>query len=84
MAFPIAVTINISAQYWVFAVAGVISLLAFVALILVPAVGSYGRVWERMVAGTLSLLIFVSLVACGIGLGAVVIRYWDDIVGILP
>ena len=31
--------------------AGLVSLVAFVALILVPALGSYGRIWEKAAAG---------------------------------
>lgn len=78
---PIAL-LDIPVQYWVFAAAGVISLLAFVALIMVPAVGSYGRIWEKLVAGLLSTILFVSLLGFGIALGILVIYNWDKINGV--
>ena len=39
-----------------------VSLLAFAALILVPAVGSYGRGWEKATAAVLSVFVLVALV----------------------
>ena len=50
-------------------VAGAATLVAYAMFILVPAVGSYGRVWEKIAAGFLSLFILVSLVGLGIGIG---------------
>ena len=37
---------RIGTEYLLFGGAGLISLLAFTALILVPAIGSFGRNWE--------------------------------------
>ena len=48
----------VSTQIWYFGAAGLVSLAAFVGLIPVPAVSSYGRWHERFAAGFLSLLIF--------------------------
>ena len=51
-------------------VAGAATLVAYAMFILVPAVGSYGRVWEKIAAGFLSLFILAALVGIGIGIGA--------------
>jgi hypothetical protein len=66
-------------EYYIFGAAGLISLAAFVGLILVPALGSYGRAWEKFAAGFLSLFVLAALVITGIIAGAVVFYYWDDI-----
>lgn len=59
--------------------AGLVSLLAFAALILVPAIGSFGRTWEKATAAMLSLLVLVALVGIGTAVGIAVIYFWDDI-----
>lgn len=59
--------------------AGLISLLAFTALILVPAIGSFGRGWEKATAAALSLLILVALIAVGVAIGIAVVYFWDEI-----
>ena len=51
-------------------VAGAATLVAYAMFILVPAVGSYGRVWEKIAAGFLSLFILAALVGVGVGIGA--------------
>ncbi len=63
----------------VFLGAGLISLVAFTTLILVPAIGSFGRGWEKATAVVLSLIVLVTLIAIGIALGVVIVYYWDDI-----
>ncbi len=63
----------------VFLGAGLISLVAFTTLILVPAIGSFGRGWEKATAVILSLIVLVTLIAIGIALGVVIVYYWDDI-----
>lgn len=59
--------------------AGLISLLAFATLILVPAIGSFGKGWEKATAVFLSFLVLVILVAIGAALGIAIVYYWDDI-----
>lgn len=59
--------------------AGLISLLAFTALILVPAIGSFGRGWEKATAAVLSLIVLVALVSVGVAIGVGIIYFWDDI-----
>ena len=66
-------------QYLIFGGAGLISLLAFAALILVPAMGSFGRGWEKATAALLSLIVLIALVAIGAAIGVAIVYYWDDI-----
>jgi hypothetical protein len=66
-------------QYLIFGGAGLISLLAFAALILVPAIGSFGRGWEKATAALLSLIVLIALVAIGAAIGIAIVYYWDDI-----
>ena len=63
----------------IFGGAGLISLIAFAVLILVPAIGSFGRGWEKATAAALSLIVLVALVAIGIAIGVVVVYNWDQI-----
>ena len=56
---------RLGTEYYLFGGAGLISLLAFAALILVPALGSYGRTWEKATAALLSLFVLVALVLLG-------------------
>lgn len=76
------VVAKIGTEYLLFGGAGVISLLAFTALILVPAIGSFGRGWEKATAALLSLLILAALVAIGVAVGIAIVFYWDEITGI--
>ena len=68
-----------SPEALLFGGAALITLLAFTVLILVPAVGSFGRSWEKATAVVLSLIVLITLVAIGIAVGFAVIYYWDDI-----
>lgn len=75
---------RIGTEYFLFGGAGVVSLLAFAALILVPAIGSYGRTWEKATAALLSLFVLAALLLLGVALGVVIVLYWDEISRILP
>jgi hypothetical protein len=70
---------EIGPEYLLFGGAGLISIAAFVGLILVPALGSYGRAWEKVAAGFMSLFVLVALVLVGVLIGLVVVYYWNDI-----
>jgi hypothetical protein len=70
---------KIEDEYLLFAIAGAISLIAFVGLILVPAVSSYGRLWEKAVAGFLSLIVLLALVLTGVVVGLAVVYYYDEL-----
>jgi hypothetical protein len=76
--------VGIGTEYYLFAGAGLISVLAFAALILAPAVGSYGRTWEKATAVLLSLFVLLALLLTGVALGVLVVYFWDDITRILP
>jgi hypothetical protein len=70
---------KIGTEYLLFGGAGLISLVAFAVLILVPAIGSFGRTWEKATAALVSVVILLALVAIGIAVGVAIVYYWDDI-----
>jgi hypothetical protein len=74
-----APALALGTEYWLFGAAGALSVCAFVGLILVPALGSYGRAWEKLVAGFLSLFVLAALVLVGLVIGVVIFLNWDDI-----
>lgn len=74
---------KIENEYLLFGAAGLITLVAFVGLILVPALGSYGRIWEKAVAGALSLIVLVALVLIGVVVGLAIVYYYNDITRII-
>jgi hypothetical protein len=71
-------------EYYLFGGAGLISLLAFGALILVPALGAYGRTWEKATAVALSVFVLVALVTLGIAIGILIVYYWPQITQVIP
>ena len=75
----LAPALALGTEYWLFGIAGALSLCVFVGLILVPALGSYGRGWEKLVAGMLSLFVLAALVLIGLVIGVVIFLNWDDI-----
>jgi hypothetical protein len=82
MSLPLALQ-KIENEYLLFGAAGLITLVAFVGLILVPALGAYGRVWEKAAAGVLSLFVLAALVLVGVVIGLAVVYYYNDIVNLL-
>jgi hypothetical protein len=76
----VPVVAKIGTEYWVFGGAGLVSLAAFVGLILVPAVGSYGRAWEKIAASFMSLFVLLALVLIGVVVGLVVVHNYNSIV----
>ena len=75
---------KIGSEYLLFGGAGVISLAAFIGLILVPAMGSYGRLWEKIAASFLSLFVLLALVLIGVLIGIAVVYYYTDIHNAVP
>jgi hypothetical protein len=69
----------VGTEYYLFGAAGLVSLAAFIGLILVPALGAYGRTWEKFAAGFLSLFVLAALVIAGLIVGAIVFYEWDVI-----
>ena len=70
---------KIGTEYLLFGGAGLISLVAFAALILVPAIGSFGRTWEKATAAMVSIFILAALVAIGVAVGVAIVYFWPDI-----
>lgn len=70
---------NTEITYLVVAVAGALSLAAWIGLIVVPAWSSYSRVWERLVAVVASVYVLAAILAAGAGVGALVLYYYDEI-----
>jgi hypothetical protein len=70
-------------EYLLFGIAGFIALVAFVGLILVPAMSAYGRIWEKAAAGFLSIVVLAALVVIGVIIGLAVVYYYPDIVDFL-
>jgi hypothetical protein len=74
---------KIENEYLLFGGAGLISLVAFVGLIFVPAIGSYGRLWEKAAAGFLSLIVLAALILTGVVVGLAIVYYYNNIVEIV-
>jgi hypothetical protein len=81
MSLPLALQ-KIGDEYLLFGAAGLISLVAFVGLILVPALSAYGRIWEKAAAGFLSAVVLAALVVVGVLIGLAIVYYYPDLVGI--
>jgi hypothetical protein len=56
-----------------------LSLIAWVALVLVPAWTSFSRVWERIVATVLSIYVLAAFVIGGLLLGGAFLWYFDEL-----
>ncbi|MCC6754840.1 MAG: hypothetical protein IT199_00510 [Solirubrobacterales bacterium] len=74
----------VSTNIWYFGAAGLVSLAAFVGLILMPAMTSFGRWHERLAAGFLSLMILGGLVMIGVVAGLAWVLVSHDVSGINP
>jgi hypothetical protein len=82
MPLPTALA-EIAPEYWLFGAAGVLSLAAFAALILAPALGSYGRTWEKVAASVVSVFLLLALITLGVAAGVAIVYFWDDITSLL-
>ncbi|MFI5027413.1 MAG: hypothetical protein ACHQCF_00350 [Solirubrobacterales bacterium] len=78
MSLPLALQ-KIENEYLLFGVAAAVTVVAFVGLILVPALGAYGRIWEKAVAGLLSVIVLVALVLVGVVIGLAIVYYYPQI-----
>jgi hypothetical protein len=83
MGATMLVSAEIAPEYLLFGGAAIVSVLAFAILILVPAIGSYGRAWEKATAAFLSLFVLAALVLVGIAVGVAIVYYWEDIGGLI-
>jgi hypothetical protein len=71
-----------SNQTWTYIAIGSaagVSLIAWVALVLVPAWTSYSRIWERLAATVLSLYILAAFALVGLLLGGGFLWYFDEL-----
>jgi hypothetical protein len=64
--------------YLIAAVAGAISLLAWLLLVVIPAWKSYWRLRDRIVATLLSVYVLAAFVLAGAGVGALVLWEFSD------
>jgi hypothetical protein len=70
---------NTELTYLIAAAAGVLSLVAWIGLIVVPAWGAYSRIWERLAALVASVYVLVALATAGAGVGALILYYYDEL-----
>ena len=70
---------RIDHEYFLFGAAGLICLVAFVTLILAPALSAHGRIWEKAAAGFLSVFVLAALLVVGVVIGLVIVYYYTDI-----
>jgi hypothetical protein len=63
--------------YAVVGLTALVSLIAWVTLILVPAWGSYWRLREKLLAAVMSVYILVAFLGMGACIGAVFLYYYD-------
>jgi len=70
---------NQDVTYLVVAGAGALSVVTWIALVLVPAWTSYSRMWERVAASILSLYVLAAFVLVGAGMGAAFLWYFDEL-----
>ncbi len=56
-----------------------LSLITWVALVLVPAWTSFSRLWERLVATVLSIYVLAAFVIAGLMLGGAFLWYFDEL-----
>ena len=59
--------------------AALISLVAWVGLVLVPAFTSFSRWWERAIATVLSLYVLAAFVGAGLLIGGAFLWYFDQL-----
>jgi hypothetical protein len=64
--------------YLIAGAAAAISLIAWLALVVIPAWRSYWRLRDRLVATVLSLYVLAAFVLAGAGVGAVALWYFSD------
>ena len=70
---------NTQITYLVAVSLGVLGLLAFLLLVVVPSVTAYRRVHERLIAVMLSAYVLAAFVGAGVLLGAVVVVEWPRV-----
>ena len=74
---------SLTVTYIILAATGVIGFACFAVLILTPAWTAYGRTWERFAAAVLSVFVLAAFAGAGIGIGAILLYYWDQILDLV-
>jgi hypothetical protein len=74
---------SLTVTYIILGATGIAGLACFAVLILAPAWTAYGRTWERFAAAFLSMFVLAAFVGAGIGVGLIVLYYWDQILDFL-
>jgi len=64
--------------YIIAGAAGLVSLIAWLSLVVVPAWKSYWRVRDRLLATVLSVYILAAFLLAGAGVGAAALWYFSD------
>jgi hypothetical protein len=70
---------SLTVTYIILGSAGVIGFGCFAVLILAPAWTAYGRTWERLAAAVLSIFVLAAFAGAGLGIGLILLYYWDQI-----
>ncbi len=70
---------NQDLTYLIVGAAALVTLVAWVALVLVPAWASYSRLWERALATLMSVYVLAAFVLAGGGVGALFLWYFDQL-----
>ena len=70
---------SLTVTYIVLGAAGLAGLACYAVLILAPAWTAYGRTWERFAAAFLSRFVLAAFVGAGVGIGLIIVYYWDQI-----
>jgi hypothetical protein len=70
-------SVELSTTELVIVLASALTLVCYVALILVPAIRCYGRVWEKLAAGVLTLYILGTLLGIGAAIGLAIVWTYD-------
>ena len=70
-------SVEFSTTELVIVLAGALTLVCYVALILVPAVRCYGRAWEKLAAGVLTLYVLGTLLGVGAAIGLAIVWTYD-------
>jgi hypothetical protein len=70
-------SVELSSTEIVIVLAGALTLVCYVALILVPATRCYGRVWEKLAAGVLTLYVLGTLLGVGAAIGLAIVWTYD-------
>ncbi len=60
------------------ALAGVLVLACYIALILIPAWRCYGRLWEKIAASFMTVFILAALLGTGVAIGLAVVWTYDQ------